>query len=61
MLRTLLIAVLSFVACFASGNLIQMLLRYPREQIRRKLVPGIMTSLAAAVYVLIMRWTGWLS
>jgi hypothetical protein len=61
MLRTILIAVVSFTACFASGNLIQLVLRYPRDQIRRNLIPGIVTSLAVAIYVVIVRSTGWLS
>lgn len=61
MLHTLLIAGFGFLVTFASGTLIQVLLRYPREQIRRNLVPGIVTSLAVAVYFLIVHWTGWLS
>jgi hypothetical protein len=61
MLRALLIAVFSFVACFASGNLIQVILGFPRDQIRRNVLPGILTSLAVAAYSLIVHWTGWLS
>ena len=53
MLRTLLLAVLSSVVCFASGTLIQVALRHPREQIRRNLPAGVITSVAVALWFLI--------
>jgi len=60
MLRTLLQAVMAFVVCFATGNLIQVLLRYPTEQIRRNMFAGVVTSAVVALYIVIVQWTGWL-
>jgi hypothetical protein len=48
-----LLAVLSSVVCFASGTLIQVALRHPREQIRRNLPAGVITSVAVALWFLI--------
>jgi hypothetical protein len=44
-------AVVAFAVCFAVGTLFQILLRLPREHVRRNLVAGLLTSLIVALYV----------
>jgi hypothetical protein len=43
-------AVVGFVVCFAAGTGFQFLMGLPPEQVRRNLLPGVLTSLAVALY-----------
>jgi hypothetical protein len=43
-------AVVGFVVCFAAGTGFQFLMGLPPEQVRRNLPPGVLTSLAVALY-----------